>query len=270
MEKLQQALEKARQQRGLEEPRKTAGPLARSAAAAQADDLWAALPAFAPEVRTLKRNRIVTYDPGREAAALDMLRTKMLLHMRKYGWRRLAISSATAGCGKTTMLCNIALGMTRQPDVRTILFDLDLRNPSVGRTLGADPAHDVTDMLTGDVPFEEQAIRIRDNLAVCLANRRASDPTQYLMSTQAKEQLEEIERRYKPDLMLFDLPPLVIGGETTGFLNNVDCALIVARAERTTIAEIDECEREIAEHTNVMGVTLNQYRHDVETTYYYD
>ena len=48
----------------------------------------------------------------------------------------------------------------------------------------------------------------------------------------------------------------------------VDCALLIARAEVTTVAQIDACEREIAEQTNVLGVVLNQYRHEDDTTGY--
>jgi Mrp family chromosome partitioning ATPase len=264
MEKLQQALQKARQQRdGDAPPRRGPQETSRETATSggsRADELWAALPGFSPDPARLRRNRVVSFAPGRASAEMDVLRTKTLLHMRRNGWRRLAVTSATAGCGKSTVLANLALGMTRQPDLRTILFDYDLHHPSIGAIIGAEPAHDVTALLTGEVAFEEQALRIRDNLAVCLAKTRAQDPMRHLMSAEGLARLEEIERRYKPDLMLFDLPPLVIGGDTPGFLANVDCALIVARAERSTVPDIDSCEREVAENTNVLGLVLNQCR----------
>lgn len=269
MEKLQQALQKARQQRGADEPSRATVPTPRSAAAESTDDIWAGLRSFKPDDKTLLRNRVVSYNAVRNSTPLDMLCTKTLLHIRKNNWQRIATTSATADCGKTTLLCNIALGMTRQPGVRTVLFDLDLRNPSIARILGAEPAHDVTELLTGAVPFEDQALRIRDNLAVCLAAHRTSDPMRFLMSSGIRERLEEIERRLKPDVLLFDLPPLGSGGETSGFLTNVDCALIVARAEKTTFDQIDRSEREVAEHTNVLGVVLNQCRFGDDTAGYY-
>lgn len=271
MEKLQQALQKARQQRGDDVMPRTGARAAPTTASRQTDDLWAELNGFAPDEKRLIRNRVVTYTPGPFAAEMDALRTKTLLHMRKNGWRRLAVTSATASCGKSTLLCNLALGLTRQPDSRTVLFDFDLRNPSIGRILGAEAPHDVTEVLQGEVAFEDQALRIRNNLAVSLAIRTAADPMRYLISREAQERLEEVERRYKPDFILFDLPPLVIGGDTPGFLANVDCAMIVARAEHTTVSEIDKCEREVAENTNVLGVVLNQYRlgHDTSGKYNY-
>ena len=51
-----------------------------------------------------------------------------------------------------------------------------------------------------------------------------------------------------------------MGDNTRAFLKNVDCALIVARANNTKYGHFDACEREIAEHTNVLGVVLNAFR----------
>jgi protein-tyrosine kinase len=260
MEKLQQALQKARKQRG--------GPVAQHIPGGRdgytADALWLSLQDFAPDHKHLRRNEIVTYQPGPFTAALDALRTKTVLHMQKNGWRRLAITSPSTGAGKTTLLCNLAMSLARQPDSRCILFDFDLRSPGIARLLGATSAHDVTEVIHGEVAFAEQALRIGENAAVSLATRTAQDPLRHLMSRDAEEQLAEIERRYKPDFMLFDLPQLVIGGDTPGFLQNVDCALIVASAEETTVAEIDICEREVAESTNVLGVVLNKCRYGMQ------
>jgi Mrp family chromosome partitioning ATPase len=60
--------------------------------------------------------------------------------------------------------------------------------------------------------------------------------------------------------MLFDMPPLLVNDDTIGFLRHVDCAMVVAAAEHTSVKEIDECERELASHTNVLGVVLNKCR----------
>lgn len=270
MEKLQQALQKAREQRG----GATAGPRPvsdRPGSAAALNQLWADLTPYEPPKKTLIKNRVVTYDAGAAATPFDVLRTKVLLTMRKNGWRRLAITSPNSACGKTTLACNLALGLARQPDIRAMLIEMDLRRPAMARLLAKEPARDVSSMLTGQVPFEDQAIRVRDNVAVSMARRPSSDPTTYMLSNDTQERLRELEARYRPDVVIFDLPPLLVGDDTRAFLNNVDCAMVVARAEKTTVAQIDACEREIAEHTNVLGVVLNQCHHvDENSGYGYD
>ena len=70
-----------------------------------------------------------------------------------------------------------------------------------------------------------------------------------------------IEEAYQPDLVLFDLPPLLSSDDTLGFISNIDCALIVAMAERTTAQNIDLCESELAAHSNVAGIVLNRCRY---------
>jgi hypothetical protein len=64
---------------------------------------------------------------------------------------------------------------------------------------------------------------------------------------------------------------MLAGDDAIGFLHNVDCALLVAAAGSTTIAQVDACERDIAAHTNVLGVTLNKCRYlDKDQAYGYD
>ena len=180
--------------------------------------------------------------------------------MRKNGWRRLAITSATPVCGKTTVTCNMAMGLARQSELRAVVMDLDLRNPSMATMLGLTPPRDITRLLDGDVPFSDQALRVRDSVALSLTKTRAADPTRYLLGQQTDAAIAAIEADYAPDLMIFDTAPVMVSDDTRAFLGKVDCAMIVACAERTTMKQIDTCEREIAEQTNVLGVVLNQAR----------
>ncbi|MEO0872254.1 MAG: chromosome partitioning ATPase-like protein, partial [Pseudomonadota bacterium] len=129
MEKLQQALEKARQKRAGTQSAYTEARAAARQSDPKTSELWAALSPFSPDFEELERNRIVAFEASREAVPFDILRTKVMLTMRKNGWRRLAITSPTANCGKSTTSCNIALGLSRQSDATGILFEFDLRKP---------------------------------------------------------------------------------------------------------------------------------------------
>jgi capsular exopolysaccharide synthesis family protein len=301
MEKLQKALQKAREQRGTPHaassgvpagalagshvdeaiatrPRPANGSATEATETGQslsasnpgAERLWQALGTFEPSAKAMERNRIVTAQAGRLGTAFDILRTKILLAMRKNGWNRLAITSPTMGGGKTTTACNLTIGFARNPDQRTILVELDLRRPSVAMLLDLPKGPDVTEMLSGDITFAEQALRYRQNVAVAAAHKASPDPTSVLTSKAIHNTLAEIETSYSPDLMIFDLPPLLVGDDTRSVLKDVDCALLVARSDVTTVAQIDTCEREIAEHTNMLGVVLNQCRDPDDEYGYYE
>lgn len=259
MEKLQQALSIARSKRPERMPT-TAHGVHRPAVIADLDERWAELQSIELDDKQLKRSRIVSASAGQAATPFDILRTKVLLTMRKNEWKRLAITSPTANCGKTTTACNLGLGFSRQRDVRTILFDFDLRRPSIAKALGLTPAKDISEMLAGDVHFKDQALRFRENVAISCANAPVPDPTSVLLNQVTHGELAEMELQYRPDVMIFDLPPLLDSDDTRAFLREADCALMITKSGKSTVAQVDACEREIADHTNVLGVVLNQNR----------
>jgi Mrp family chromosome partitioning ATPase len=276
MEKLQLALEKARRKRE-EQPEPAPAPAAPAAAPARKTVFretaaqWQSLTPFEPDRSNLLRNRIVSLDACEEAAAFDLLRTKTLLQMRKNGWKRLAITSPTMGCGKTTTALNMAFGLTRQADKSAIVFEMDMRRPSIARLLGQKPEYGVSDLLNGTVDFRSQAVRVGDNVALSYNFGPEKNTSQLLMRDSTARQIDAIEQEFQPDIVIFDLPPMLASDDTTAFLKNTDCALLIAGAEKTTTSQVDSCEREIAEHTNVLGVVLNKCRFvEDESSYAYN
>ena len=71
------------------------------------------------------------------------------------------------------------------------------------------------------------------------------NPAELLQSSTTEAALNQIEERYAPDLMIFDLPPTQAGDDVMAFVHRVDCVLIIAAAGTTTIDEVDHCEREL-------------------------
>lgn len=274
MEKLQQALHKAR---SLREERAPARREAKASAQASADpassdplsDAWSALSQVTLDPKKLHTNHLLSFAATRESTPFDTLGTKIRLTMEKNGWKRLAITSPSPATGKSTIACNLALGYARHNTAKLTLHEFDFRRPSIEKMLGVKAGGDMYAMLEGRLPFAEQAVRLQGSVALSLAGYPAPDPEKVLLSKTTLAQLQTIEATYTPDLMLFDLAPILVGGDTRAFLRNVDCVLLVACADKSTVKEIDLCEREIAEHTNVLGVVLNQCRHMDESTEYY-
>jgi protein-tyrosine kinase len=278
MEKIQKALAKAREQRTQSyaataataataaSEATAAGPMRQATrpdrpgerAAEQAKAArWEAFVPFSPDPKYLISQRVLTYSAIPEAGPFDILRTKMALTMRQHGWSRVAITSPDQGSGKTTIACNMALGFGRQPETTSMLFDMDLRRPGISRTLGLTPPHDIDKLLTGEVSPEEQMCRVRNNLAISASGRAVRDPAQLLGSPQTPHVLDSLQEWFTPDVMILDLTPMLSTDDARIVLKYVDCALIVARAEQTRISHLDDCEREVAQYTNVLGTVLN-------------
>ena len=265
MEKLQAALARAREKRdGEGRPIRTErGTMSQSRRMARAEALanrWDEIPMFTPSEKRMHEARIYSAEANTDAQYFDILRTKLLLEMRRNDWTRIAITSATAGCGKTTTACNLIAGFGRQLEDRGMLFDLDLRRPSVSKFFGAAPTASLADVFKGEVSYQEQAMRLHRNTAISMTTRVSTDPAQIILSSQTAEILDHVQADYQPDLMLFDMPPVLVSDETRGFLKLVDAVLIVASAESSTVAQVDEVEREVAQYSNVAGVVLNKCR----------
>lgn len=271
MEKLEAALAKAREMRkstlgASQIMRDAATPTAQPAAAD-----WSSLPEITLAPARLQRNRITAPLGGKNATPYDMLRSRTIRLMKEKGWSRLAITSPGAACGKTTVAFNLALSMSRQKDNRVMLIDLDLRRPALHKVAGFTPPHSFHEVLSGSVPFEQQAVRIGGNLILVTNAAACRNPAELLQASRTSEVLDEIERVWKPDVMLFDMSPMLATDDNVGFLSNVDCALLIAAAERTTLPNIDICEKELAQLTSVLGVVLNKCRYsDNLAGYSYD
>ena len=256
MEKLQAAIKKARERRQTEAPAQLRARVA--AAVAPEYDLWDALPPIEVSERKLVRSRIFTQEKGREAAYYDKLRTKIIQQCKDNGWKRVLITSATAGCGKTTTTCNLAASFTRQRDRRLLVHELDMRRPTMASIFGHKASAGLGDVLDGTATFEDVAVRLAENVVLAMNNGPHPNPSQILLRDSTPAALDEIDARYRPDVTLIDSPPLLATDDTMSLLKFVDCALIIAAAEKTTTSEVDNVEKEIAEQTNVLGVVLNR------------
>ena len=145
--------------------------------------------------------------------------------------------------------------------MRTILMELDLRRPSLAATLGITGAGSFSQVLQGRAGFGDAAYRYGDGLAIAPNAGPVRNPAELLHGSSVPTALALIEANYAPDVMLFDMPPMLVSDDAMVLMGQVDAVLLVAAAETTTVKEIDACERELASQTNVMGVVLNKCRY---------
>lgn len=273
MEKIHSAIQKARKERDaklasdvVDQPGKAAQASAAAPAeaspqpdpAAEVAAAWAALPQYKPDRSALQRNRIVAFESGTQSACFDVLRTNILRQMRANGWKRLAITSPTPGCGKTTTSLNLGFSLGRLHDLRTMIIEADLRRPAMRSCLHLKPKHMFAEFLDGRARAQDNLIGFGGGLAFGCNHGPMRNSAELLSSQGISEQLRELDRLYAPDITIFDMTPMLVSDDTIAFLPNVDCALLIAAAGVTTTAQVDRCERALAEQTNVLGVVLNK------------
>lgn len=292
VERLKIAIEKARAQREDGKPAAVSGasagvasgPVAGSAAGAPAGasagsagkeadgvaGLWQALEEVQISNRVLSRNRVFTRDKSEPAYILfDKLRTRLLKALRANGWTRVGITSPSKGCGKTTVSANLAFSLARQPDIRTMLIDMDLRLPNLSRSLGIERHISIESFLTGEMPPERFFLRAGHNLALGLNAERVQDSAERVQSERTGAVLGGVLEAYQPDVVLFDLPPMLVSDDVMGFMPHLDAMLLVAASGESKASEVDECERLMADNTHFLGVILNKAEEPMQESYEY-
>lgn len=269
MEKIHSAILKARQERDARLQRETQEAPAEAAAPAPTIEekahhdvavAWAGLEQYKPDRRSLARNRIVAFEAGTSSICYDVLRTNILRQMRANGWKRLAVTSPTPGCGKTTTCLNLGFSLGRLRDLHTIVIEADLRRPAIRDCLREKQRHMFASVLVGEAKASDHLTAFGKTLAFGTNHAPVKNSAELLSSDQVKLNLAELDRQFAPDITIFDMTPMLVSDDTIAFLGNVDCALLVAAAGVTTTAQVDRCERELAAQTNVLGVVLNKCR----------
>lgn len=272
MERLEAALEKARQSRRtiqLETDALVAEePVVEPP---KPESVWSSLKEIKISNMVARNHRITALSNTKQSGPYDLLRSRTLKLMRDNNWSTLAVTSPNAACGKTTVCANLAISLARQSDFRIVLLDLDLRRPALHKVMAHKPSESFHSVLEGKVSADQQLVRFGENLAIGLNNKPAHNPSELLQSKRTQQRLEEIREIFKPDFVLIDMPPMLATDDNVGFLPSVDCGLLVSAADSTTVAQLDICEKELSELTNVLGVVLNKCRYaDEDHGYDYD
>jgi Mrp family chromosome partitioning ATPase len=270
MERLEAAMKKARAAR--------AEALSRQGASAGPEGMEGpelpgpALPPLELSPALAKRQRLGALLGQGPATPHDILRSRVVRLMSEKGWRRMGVTSPTTQCGKSTVSLNLALSLARYGQFRILMLDFDLRHPSMANLLELRHPPEIAGLLRGG-KLVDHGFSFGTNLALVPNGIAMLRSAEILQEAATHERLAQIEAEWKPDIVIFDLPPLQGNDDTLGFLPHVDCALIVAAAEQSTLPQIDRCEAEVSQLTNVLGLVLNKCRYTdritgFEQTYY--
>lgn len=260
MERIKQALERARQEReaaGVVEPvLNPAAPVAMPTE--QITYSRTRTIQVSPEV--LRRNRVLSAldvtDPA--TTSYKLLRTQVLQRMKENGWNALAITSPGEGEGKTLTAVNLAISLAREVNHTVLLVDLDLRRPSVHACFGAKPELGLSDYLFKDVPLPEILFNPGVERLVVLPGREPiHNSSEVLSSPKMVRLVEELKTRYPSRMVLFDLPPLLSADDALAFAPYVDAALVVIEDGKTPRDELLQAMGYLRT-TRVLGTVLNK------------
>jgi succinoglycan biosynthesis transport protein ExoP len=222
------------------------------------------------------RNGNVTL-PAEEAELFSLLRAHVRYFNIDHELRLVAVVSAAAGDGKTTIARNLVLA-TASTGARVLFIEADLRRPSAAKHFGVDSTVGIVDVLTGQVMLRDavQTVQFTDrggqDVAVDVllaAGVLPPNPVQALESQAMATLLEQAKSTY--DLVVVDTPPMSLVSDAFPVLRAADGVLIVSRLGRNR-RDIAMRLRETLESANasVIGVVANGYRPRDGASYGYE
>ena len=194
--------------------------------------------------------------------AFDLLRTRLRQTVKQHGWTNIAIASPTAGCGNTFTAANLAASLSRVPSSRTVLMDFNMRAPGLANALNMDASQtgNLADFLAGDVAISDYILRASDTLAVGLGAHPQADAAEIMQDPATAASLAEMRAALRPDIVIYDMPPLLTYDDTSAFLPQLDGVLLVSDGTQTMAKHLAECERMLDGQVPLLGVILNRAR----------
>lgn len=192
---------------------------------------------------------------------LRQLRTNIQLAALDKPFRRILVTSAIAGEGKSTVVRNLALVLA-EGGLRVAVVDADLRRPTLASAFNQQREPGLTDVLTGrhtlaealvSVPIEvhglealarmgvtsdadpQPATALQPDagaLALLAAGPEPPDPQAVLSAARTRALLESLSNDY--DIVLIDSPPLLHVTDAVALAPSVDAVIIVARLGHVT------------------------------------
>lgn len=213
------------------------------------------------DAKHLETKRIVAHGASSEHGRYyDMLRTQVLQEMDKKSWQFLAVTSPTAACGKTVTACNLAMSIARLPERSVLLVDLDLRKPMVASYLGLGASGGVLSVLEERATLSSTVLRTSigpNNILVLPGSVSSPGSSEWMASQTMGTLLQAIKREFRSRIVIFDLPPMLLGDDVISILPRMDAALLVAGIGSTSVADIKECQKHL-QRTPVVRVVVNK------------
>jgi protein-tyrosine kinase len=260
MERIKQALEKARQERALRQGGSAAVTSARVPGARGGDIPTAQTLSIELDDAVLRENRIITgLEPGPFTEAYNILRTQVLQRFKENNWNVLGITSPGSGEGKTLTAINLAISIAREVDYSVLLVDANLRHPWMLEHFGLSGRKGLSDYLTGDVPLPElliQSGRI-EHLTLLPAGQPLVNSAEMLNSPKMVDLVRDMKSRYHSRIIIFDLPPVLTSADALAFSPYVDAVLLVLEDGRTQKPDVERAV-ELLSNTNIVGTVLNK------------
>ena len=205
----------------------------------------------------LQRTLISHLEPKSAATeAFRSLRTAIHFSTTGNDKKRLLVTSAFPGEGKTTVAANLAVIMA-QTGQKICLVGCDLRRPSLHELFHFDRSPGLTEILIGDTELDKAIHQTEiDNLSFIGSGITPPNPSELLGSSHMDDVLETLNESF--DCVLLDAPPLLPVTDAVLLAPKCDQTLLVIEAGGVPIKAAKRMSELLhASNAHVSGMIFN-------------
>jgi protein-tyrosine kinase len=217
----------------------------------------------AQEVRAVTRpsaGRLVVRDDPRSFAseAYRVLRTNLHFANPDSPLRRLIITSAGSGEGKSTTASNLAICLA-QADRSVLLVDADLRRPVLHTVFRQPSTPGLSSYLAGDALPDAVVIKTSiPNLSLVPCGPTPPNPSELLGSRRMSDFLQTMSERF--DMIILDTPPVLAVSDACVLVPAVDGVLLVVGSGVVVRPSLKRAKEQLASvHARILGAVVNKF-----------
>lgn len=220
--------------------------------------------------KSIKEKMALTHEPFSPIGeAYRLIRTNIQFMAVDTPAQLIMGTSANPGEGKSTTIANLGVVMA-QADLRTIIVDTDLRQPTQHQIFRVPNSSGITDLLlSADVTIDEQLVNTGyENLQLITTGPLPPNSSELLGSKRMAAVLKEL--RSKADVILFDTPPVLAVTDASVLSSRMDGVVLVVQAKRARRADVKEAVERLSKvGAHVLGGVVNQIAMGDGSQYYY-
>ena len=190
------------------------------------------------------------------AEAINTIRTGLIFSNIDNPPKTILITSTSGSEGKTTLAINLAVSLSQLD--KTLLIEMDLRKPAVGKDLSISSNTGLSDLLSGktDTSVFHQ-VEGAPNLSVITCGTIPPNPMELIASKRFSNLLESLKEKYTH--IVIDSPPTLPVSDSCILAKMVDATIIAVKAEETKINMARETISRLTKvNAQITGLVLTQ------------
>lgn len=190
------------------------------------------------------------------AEAINNIRTGLIFSNIDNPPKTILITSTVGSEGKTTLAINLAVSLSQMD--KTLLIELDLRKPAVGKDLDIKSEMGLSDLLSGKTDTNVfHQVSGAPGLNVITCGTIPTNPMELIASKRFSNLLTSLKERYA--YIVIDSPPTLPVSDSCVLAKMVDATIVAVKSESTKVSMAKETIARLNKvNAPITGVVLTQ------------